>query len=1167
MEHPLSRSTPATGAARLTDRDNPILKTILRGNRGSTVKDTASSPAVSEEYETAKEDLSVMVDTEDDKFYSFCDNYSPTHTSTSLGERSHPLHSSKKSQRRNGEISTSAGKSLLESIDDSNEKSGIYTVLMEITGCSELSLLNEGENGKGSLSDNTAANSRCARMRTGTHSRGYVKERRRSIPITSILQRQPVVKLTKVPLSEMQRERVKKRMECESNSDSSWIPPRSDVKQSATSSDQGDENDGENISVAMEIGDSGGGITDSLTDVDIHSDDHQESSRSQAKEILETPKSIKPITKRCLSLNLSKKCTPDNKFTTPNLHALSRTVQPVSSSAKRKLQLENSFNQKGGNMSSSQFWSSDSDFDNMPLSQHKSTSSTLVKQTTRVEKSNTPIAAKAATPGLKRKKILSSFSSEDEEIIPSFLRKQKAEKAAQIKEREERNLLVNGDAYCSGDDGGVKGNDDPPLDLKNTKKLGKYEKSPAGRGKEKARSKCSGLPSKINCAACNKNLYWQTKKIHSHPRLSVLVCIKCHQKFNQGTFMIEGDNEIYCTLCGDGGNLVLCSFCQHSFCQDCIRRLSGEKHLDYLLSSDDVDFKCYVCDPKDIEPLQKLCDDVCYYFSAHSQGKQNKEKYKSDKYVIDSDSSTARSRETSTDGQEGGNGGGMNGFSGGWSFGSENSQGRKEGESSKRRGRSGGKKAEEQQEQQQQEDSSSDKGSRSSALRGGGGETRNGSKSRRQQDSKRGKDRQRGTEKGLSQRKRGGRWGTAHTGDDSSSDSMSDVGESSEVNTDEISLSDSSLFEDVGVRKKDKKKASKCERRRRRRGSDEEEGSGMDKNKDREPGKTAKKKKKRVTVGHLHDSLLPDSDIESSDSVDVKQPSPPKERRKRRKQHSSSESGSKPSRKRGRLGSTLSSGSGGSDNDQERLAITVSDSEMGGAKEGYDSSNSLFDDGMSKGGEGSQSVKYCTPVKLNARQVTDSSDSDVVPLKRTSKKEARSKALGSSSSSEKEAEGAEKKGRGYKTRSKKRKKHGCGSEEDFVSDDLSLRGPRLNNKHKRLKLTSFLSSDSSSSDANSSGNKRKQKGKENKKAESDKPTTPNTPGQKRKNIRKLIADEKLAQSTRIAQREEEERRERLKQKAKLLAPIEDSERVILEQDPMSKAVKVGINTVCNSEGT
>ena len=1146
------------GAAKL---DNPILRSILQENHTSTVKNRASSPAGSEEYETAKEDLSGTVDNldgEDDRFYSFCDESS-----------------SKKAQRKNGEISMSDNK-LMESIDDSVEKSGIFSVLREITGYSEQSLRSEKGEGEASSFDDTANSRRFARMRTGTHSRSYAKKRK-SFTISSLVRR-PVMNLTKVPLSEWQRERLHQKMLVKTNPDSGQIPPRSEVKPSATSSGEGGENDGEDIPVAIEMGDSGD-IIDSLNDDETHSDDHQESPRPRAKEILETPKSTKPLSKRYLSLTLPKKHTPDNKFTTPKLHALSKTVQPVSS-AKRKLRLENRVHQTGSYMNSSQIWSSDSDFDNMPLSQQKSISSTLVKRSTYVEKSNTPTAANATTPGPKRKKILSSFSSEDEEIIPPFLQKQKAEKAAQDKEREERSHLVNGETF---DDSGevereedeMKGSKDPPSEWKSRKKLGKYEKSPAGKGKEKAKNKSSGLPNKINCAACNKNLYWQTKKIHSHPRLSVLVCMKCHGKFNQGTFTVEEDNEIYCTLCGDGGNLVCCSFCQHSFCQDCIKRLSGEKHLDYLLSSDDVDFECYVCDPTDIEPLQELCEEVCYYFRANSQGKKQK-KYKSDKYVIDSDSSTARSRETSTDGHEGGGGDGMNGFSSGWGFSSESSQRGKEGESSKRRGRSGKKVDDQQEQQQQQEDSSSDKGSRSSASRGreGGGKTRNSSiKSRQQQeDSKRGKG-QHGVEKGPSRRKRGGRsTRTAHhTGDDSSSDSMSDVGESSEVNTDEISLSDSSLFEDMGVKKKDRKKVSERERRRmrRRRGSDdEEEGSGMDEGKGREHGKAVKKKKKRIVVGHLHDSLLHESDIESSDSVDVNQSLPLKERRKKRKQHSSSDCGSKPSRKRGRLRSTLSSGSGNSDNDQERLAITVSDTEMGGAKGGYDGGSDLYDDSISKGGEGSQSIKYCTPVKLNIRQVSDSSDSDVVPLRRTNKKEAHRKALGSNSSAEREEEEMEgvaetkKKGRVYKTRSKKRKKCASGSEdgssEDFMSDDLSLRGPRLNNRHKRLRLASFLSSDSGSSDKDSSDKKREERGKEKKKVEPEKPTTPNTPGQKRKNIRKLIADEKLAQSTKAAQREEEERLERLKQKAKLLAPIEDSERVILEQDPESKEVKVCI---------
>ena len=1164
-------------AERVSGKDNPILKSILNGNHKSTLKTAVLSPAISEEYETAREDLSGAVDNldgEDDQFYSFCDEPPPTRNSTSPGRRPHPLRSSKKAQRRNGEVSVSGGRSVMDS-DDSMEKSGIFNVLREITGYSEQSM-RVGSGEKEASSFDRAKSSKFAKKQTGVHAH-YV----RSISITSILQHQSVVILTKVPSTQRQLERIRQKMLIELNPDSGQVSPTSEVKLSATNrgdsggdknskdvavtmemdsgdvidslSDGDDENNGENVPVTMEIDNDD--VINSLSDGDIHSDDHEESSRS--KEVPETPKSTRTFTRHSLSLSLSKKRTPENKFTTPKLHNLSKTV-PRMSSAKHKLQLPRRVH-VAGNMNSSQVLSSDSDFDNTSLLQQKRLTPALVNQVKRIEKKgSTPTTTTSPMP--KRKKILSSFSSDEEEIIPPFLQKQKAEKAAaRAKEREEKSPLFNGDVF---DDGEVENEEEETIrnseqssDLKSTKKLGKYEKSPGGKGKEKAKNRGSTLPNKISCASCSKNLYWKTKKIHSHPRLSVLVCLKCHGKFNQGTFKIEEENEIYCTLCGDGGNIICCSFCQYSFCQDCIKRLSGQKHLDYLLSSDDVDFKCYACDPKDIEHLQKLCEEVCYYFRALSQRKKPKE-YKSDKYVLDSDSTT-RSRGNSTEGHEdsngeGGGGGGMTGFSGGWSLGSENSQGgEKEGESSKRRGRSGKKGH-----HQQQEGSSSDK---SSASRGGEGETKNSSKSQRQEDSKKGKAKGwHGVDKGSSRSKRGGRSGTAHTGNNSSSDSMSDAGESSEVNTDDISISDSSLFEDVtGVRKKDKKKAS--ERDRRRRGGDkgeESEGSGLDEVKSKEAEKTVKKKKRRIIVGRL----LNESDIDSSDSGDEDQPMPPKERSKKRK-HSSSESMSKPSRKRGRLGNTLSSGSEGSDNDREKLAITVSDSEVGGAKEGYDSSNELFGNKMSED-EGTQTIKYCTPVKLNThRRLSDSSDSDVVPLRRANKKEVSRKVLGRNSSAEEEGEAVagetvtKKKGRVYKTRSKKRKKGSdseAGSSEDFMSDDLSLRGPRLNNKHKRLRLASFLSSDSSSGEEDS-GKKKKGKGKDKK----EEPTTPNTPGQKRKNIRKLIADEKLEKSTREAQREEEERLERLKQKAKLLAPIEDSERVILEQDTTSKKVKVG----------
>jgi len=63
-----------------------------------------------------------------------------------------------------------------------------------------------------------------------------------------------------------------------------------------------------------------------------------------------------------------------------------------------------------------------------------------------------------------------------------------------------------------------------------------------------------------------------------------------------------------------------------------------------------------------------------------------------------------------------------------------------------------------------------------------------------------------------------------------------------------------------------------------------------------------------------------------------------------------------------------------------------------------------------------------------------------------------------------------------------------------------------------------------------------------------------TPGKKRKKIRKLITDAKLAVDTKTAQRRERERMERLKEKAKLFEDTKDENRLILEQDANTKEV-------------
>ena len=81
---------------------------------------------------------------------------------------------------------------------------------------------------------------------------------------------------------------------------------------------------------------------------------------------------------------------------------------------------------------------------------------------------------------------------------------------------------------------------------------------------------------------------------------------------------MEGGHEIYCLLCGDGGNIVLCDYCDKVFCEACISRISGPDHLQHLLESDSAAFCCYLCDSTPIDSQQELCVELTGYFSKAS---------------------------------------------------------------------------------------------------------------------------------------------------------------------------------------------------------------------------------------------------------------------------------------------------------------------------------------------------------------------------------------------------------------------------------------------------------------------------------------------------------------------------------------------------------------------
>ena len=1032
-------------------KNHPALSSLARSSI------CVPSPAISEDYETAKEDLSGASDDAgagDDKFFTPAERLD-------VGSRGRAQEKENKVPLTNGGLEGSG----LESDDSSViESSGIYSMMKELAEHPLRAKNNKHDVRRNGLKRIGALD--CGKELPGTQ---CIPKAR----IAAVLRHQPVLKISKVALTNEQlREAQKIVLKSIVSSGPVHVAP-----QSVSARDDGEEsNDDYDVAVGTD-----------------HTDHVDPLGAGWPDEARLTPKSSVHQSKRALSLSLPRKGAGEERvYSTPQCHG--RPGLRSSSSAKRILQYSEN----------KRTWSSDSDFDTaIPTAERLSQQ--VRQHNLSVDKRQAEGENELIKTPKRKRKVIPSYSSGEEEVTPLFLQKQKAARETQSQTEvgsRDASLTPEDSPFDQGDNENVleerSQSSGSEAASKPQAKLGKYEKSPRGKGKEKA-TRTSSLPAKVSCAACNKTVIWKTQKIHIHPRLQVLVCQKCHDRFNLGSFEMVGENEIYCTLCGDGGNIVLCSFCKYSFCQDCIKRHSGEKHLKYLLSSSEVDFKCYMCDPKDIRHLQTLSDEVCYYFSAHSDGteKQKKKNFKSKKYVVDSDSSSSKSQAGSSDDNEytGSKGGVPRSASGSGSrHGSgPTDRGEGTGESSKRHGRNGGR-------------------------------------SRQNKQSRGGDESEAGAGKGSSVTRKSQ---PSDNGGNSSSDTMSDVEDSSDVNTDDITLSDTSIFGD-DAKEKDKGEGKKSKQQKK--GDSGAEGCHGDEDKQTTKKKKSKKKK-RIIVGRLETSS-DESDIDSAESA------PAKERRKKRKHSLSDYGGDKPMRKKNRLGSTLSSGS----SDEERLAVHVSDVASG---EGVGSSSEHSSDDI---------IRYRTPVKVNPRAISDSSDSDVVPLKRKNKKD-HSRVL-SDSSVGKDSTSKPSTVKVYKTRSRKRKKKGSGkgsnggSSDDFASDDLSLRGPRF--KHKRLRLASFLTSGSSSSDSSDSESG-KRKGKE-----SEDTATPSTPGKKRKNIRKLIADDKLAVSTRTAQKEEEERIERLKKKAKLLAPLEDSERVILEQDVKSKEIKVSHGNIGTS---
>uniref|UniRef100_A0A1I8J8C3 DNA helicase n=1 Tax=Macrostomum lignano TaxID=282301 RepID=A0A1I8J8C3_9PLAT len=122
-----------------------------------------------------------------------------------------------------------------------------------------------------------------------------------------------------------------------------------------------------------------------------------------------------------------------------------------------------------------------------------------------------------------------------------------------------------------------------------------------------ARCAAPGIYDTVKCTACGKKVNPYNGTMDVHPLLKVLVCQKCYKFYASGHFdSDEQGKENQCRWCGEGGSLICCDNCEHSFCRTCIKRNLGRSALQDIESlPDESVWLCYACDQSSLRHLQE----------------------------------------------------------------------------------------------------------------------------------------------------------------------------------------------------------------------------------------------------------------------------------------------------------------------------------------------------------------------------------------------------------------------------------------------------------------------------------------------------------------------------------------------------------------------------------
>lgn len=353
----------------------------------------------------------------------------------------------------------------------------------------------------------------------------------------------------------------------------------------------------------------------------------------------------------------------------------------------------------------------------------------------------------------------------------------------------------------------------------------------------------------------------------------------------------------------------------------------------------------------------------------------------------------------------------------------------------------------------------------------------------------------------------------------------SEDGNSVEVHSDEVVVSD---VEDMSLKKKAARRAVV--------GSSSGSGhEGKAEKKGSDDGGSKRPKKRRLGMRRRlgSDGVLSTSDSSSNEATDAR----PSRLKKRSWSSSTSESTRKNKKLRhSELAAAVSSDSDCDDDDGKKCDVKLGDA-----------GNDLELTGVLEGGD--DSLDRITPVTYAPFRTLDTSNSDEEVSGQQHKGAA---ATAESTTDSEDATGVG----GKPTRVLQ------SSDSDILVREHCSRGPA--NKKKKRVLRYPLSSDEDSledPEDKAQGTKEgEEKGdqKEGEEKGEEEDSQEKVPGKKRRKIREIIADSKLTVSTKEAQKLEKERIERLKARANKQDGTLVEQRLILEEDPKTKEVKVEV---------